>query len=105
MQTQHEDKQREKLDRQERNRTIGKKVLRSLGQPGGLQSVQVRQLWEDHYRVNVLVGADAVSAKVTHSYFLVADSAGNIVESTPKIRSQYSDPTEAAPKSATRAGL
>jgi hypothetical protein len=39
--------------------------------------------------VNVLVGAEAASAKVAHSYFLVADLDGNIVESTPTITRRY----------------
>jgi hypothetical protein len=39
--------------------------------------------------VNILVGLDAASAKVAHSYFLVADSDGNVLASTPKITRQY----------------
>jgi hypothetical protein len=92
MPTQAQDKQHtdpEIQKRQQRNAVIGKHVLHTLGQPGDLHRVQVRPLWEDHYRVNILVGADAVSAKVAHSYFLVADSDGNIIASTPKITRQY----------------
>jgi hypothetical protein len=68
---------------------ISKQVLLGLGQPEGLHLVQVRFLWEDHYRVNVFVGVDAASAKVAHSYFLVADGTGTILASTPKITNQY----------------
>ena len=68
---------------------IGAQVLHTLGQPGDLHRVQVRPLWGDHYRVNVLVGVDSVSAKVAHSYFLVADGDGNIVAATPEITRQY----------------
>jgi hypothetical protein len=50
---------------------------------------QVRPLWQDHYRVNVFIGADAASAKIAHSYFLVVNSDGNIIASTPKITRQY----------------
>jgi len=32
---------------------------------------------------------DAASVRVAHSYFLVADSNGNIVTSTPKITRHY----------------
>jgi hypothetical protein len=64
-------------------------VINSLGQPGNLHMVQVRNLWEDHYRVNVFVGSDAGSAKVAHSYFLVTDVNGNIVTSNPKITKKY----------------
>jgi len=68
---------------------IGEHVLRTLGRPGNLQKVDVRRLWEDHYRVNVFVGADAASIKVAHSYFLVADREGNILESTPRVSGRY----------------
>jgi hypothetical protein len=68
---------------------IGEQVIHTLGKPNDLLKVQVRPLWEDHYRVNVFVGIDGVSARVADSYFLVADSDGNIVESTPTITKQY----------------
>lgn len=79
----------ERHERQQLNAVIGKHVMHSLGQPSDLQQVQVRQLWDDHYRVNVLVGIDAASVRVANSYFLVADGEGNIVTSTPKIKKQY----------------
>ena len=68
---------------------VGKYVLQTLGQPANLHRVQVRWLWEGHYRVNVFVGVDATTATVAHSYFLVADGAGTIVKSTPKIVRHY----------------
>ncbi|HZY89899.1 MAG TPA: hypothetical protein VFE78_34070 [Gemmataceae bacterium] len=74
---------------QQRSAAIGGHVLRVLGQPGALHAVQVRQLWGDHYRVNVLVGADASSVRVAHSYFLVTDGDGNVLVSTPSITRQY----------------
>lgn len=92
MPTKHEDERETDLDKdghQRRNALIGGHVLRALGQPGALQRVQVRHLWEDHYRVNVLVGADAAQAKVAHSYFLVVDPAGAILTSTPTITKHY----------------
>ncbi|HMF13949.1 MAG TPA: hypothetical protein VKE94_16640 [Gemmataceae bacterium] len=92
MSTQKQDNKQqalEKEDRQQLAAAIGSRVIRTLGQPGDLHLVQVRHLWEDRYRVNVLVGAEAASAKVLHSYFLVADLDGNIIESTPKIIRQY----------------
>jgi hypothetical protein len=79
----------EEQERQQRNSIIGQQVLRLLGQPGDLHRVEVRPLWEDHYRVNVLVGVDAAAAKVAHSYFLVAGSDGNIRAATPTITRQY----------------
>ncbi len=79
----------EKQQRQQLRVLIGEHVLHVLGRPDDLCKVQVRQLWEGHYRVNVFVGAGITSARVAHSYFLVADSEGNIVASTPKIIRLY----------------
>ena len=84
-----EQKDQQKEARLKRKAVIAKHVLLGLGQPQDLHRVQVRYLWEDHYRVNVLVGVDATSAKIGHSYFLVADGDGNILASTPKIAKHY----------------
>src|SRR5882672_2335020 len=90
-QQESEHKVQEKLARQQRKVAIGQHVMHTLGKPGDLHAVQVRNLWDDHYRVNVFVGPDAASAKDAHSYFLVADSDGNILASTPKITRQYQE--------------
>jgi hypothetical protein len=66
-----ETEQQQKLDA-----LIGKRVIDTLGKPGGLHKVQVRRLWDDHYRVNVLIGEDAASVTIANSYFLEADSDG-----------------------------
>ena len=68
---------------------IGQHVMLGLGQPGDLQRVQVRSLWENHYRVNIFTGADSTSIKLAHSFFLKADHDGNIAESTPQITKHY----------------
>jgi hypothetical protein len=68
---------------------IGQLILDLLGRPPNLHRLQVRHLWADRYRVNVLVGADATCAKVEHSYFVVVDGAGNITASTPRITKKY----------------
>jgi hypothetical protein len=75
---------RDGLDSRIRDQVIG-----TLGKPVDLVLVQVRQLWENHYRVNVLVGANAVTFKIVNSYFVEGDSDGNIIESTPKMVKQY----------------
>lgn len=85
-----EDQNQQKQESRQRQAVIGKHVLHDLGLPPSFQLVQVRPLWGDHYRVNVLVGDDAVSAKVAHSYFLVVNGDGNITASTPTITRQYS---------------
>jgi hypothetical protein len=92
MSTTAEREQHKDLERQKHatlSTRIGAQVIHILGEPAGLHMVQVRPLWEDHYRVNVFIGADAASAKVANSYFLKADSDGNIIASTPTIRRQY----------------
>ena len=80
---------RNREERQQLRAVIGKQVLDALGQPGGLLGTQVRPLWQDHYRVNVIVGVNAASAKIAHSYFLVVDGDGTIIVSTPKITREY----------------
>lgn len=64
-------------------------ILAFLGQPEDLHKVQVRRLWSGHYRVNVLVGPNAASVRVAHSYFLEANDDGDIVSSTPCVTKQY----------------
>ena len=68
---------------------IGDKVMKSLGAPRDLLKMQVRPLWENYYRVNVFTGKDAGSAQIVNSYFVTADSDGNILTSAPEIMKQY----------------
>jgi hypothetical protein len=39
--------------------------------------------------VNVIVGESAGSVRVAHSYFLVVDSDGRLIGSTPKVTKLY----------------
>jgi hypothetical protein len=64
---------------------IREQVIHTLGEPAGLHKVQGRRLGEDHYRVNVLAGPDAASAKTVNSYFLRSDRDGKIIASNPKL--------------------
>jgi hypothetical protein len=73
---------------------VGRRVILALGRPDDLIRVQVRELWERRYRVNIYVGPDVVSARVAHSYFLETDDDGTIVKSTPRIKRQYDRPAE-----------
>jgi len=68
---------------------IGRQVLQALGEPSGLRAINVRPLWDDHYRVNVLIGRDATSATIAHSYFLKADGTGHVVTAVPEIMRRY----------------
>lgn len=79
------DKHQKHQEREDRDARIRQGVMHTLGQPNGLHAVQVRRLWDNRYRVNVYVGADATSAKIVRSYFVAADAQGNIIESKPKI--------------------
>ena len=84
--------QRQNMDKHERetlNDLIGEHVMHALGKPGDLLTVQVRPLWENHFRVNVFAGVDAASARVAHSFFLVTGPDGNILVSTPRITRRY----------------
>jgi hypothetical protein len=64
---------------------ISQRVLKALGHSNDFRTVHVKPLWAYNYRVNVLIGADAASARIAHSYFVETDIEGNIVESTPRI--------------------
>jgi hypothetical protein len=76
-------------DRQQRSAVIGRNVLRALGQPGDLHRVQVQNVWEDHYPVNVFVGPNAAASKVARSFFVRADGRGAILTADPAITRQY----------------
>ncbi len=78
-------KEREGPDGERQENLIRGHVLRALGEPGGLGRVQVRSLWGNYYRVNVVVGEDPGCAKIVRSYFLETDGAGNVLESSPRI--------------------
>ena len=68
---------------------LGERVLQALGQPQRLYAVQVRRLWDDHYRVNVFVQRDEAAVAISDSFFLVTDPDGNILASTPELTRQY----------------
>lgn len=59
-------------------------VLRRLGGAAEFR-VRVQPLWANHYRVNVYAGLGGPEAAISHSFFLVADAAGNVLASTPAL--------------------
>jgi hypothetical protein len=73
---------------------IGQRVMLALGKPDDLFRVQVRELWERRYRVNVYTGPDASSARVAHSYFLETDDDGEVIKSTPNLKRRYGCPAD-----------
>lgn len=77
----------EQQDRETLRGLIEQQVIRGLGEANGPHNVQVRMLWEDHYRVNVLIGNPTSPIRISNSYFIEADGDGRIVESNPRITS------------------
>lgn len=78
-----------KQTHEQRSSVIVGQLLQALGRPATLYRVEIRHLWDDHYRANVFVGADAASTRVAHSFFMVADEDGNIIASVPDITRKY----------------
>jgi hypothetical protein len=76
-------------DRAPADRSVRSGVLAALGRPPGLYEVAVRPLWENHYRVNVLVGTDPTAVRIAHSYFVEAGEDGTILSAIPRITRSY----------------
>jgi hypothetical protein len=76
-------------ERETLDNLIREQVIHALGAPFNLRSVQVRKVWDDHYRVNVLVNVGAGTVRVANSFFLVTDSDGCLTAATPKITRLY----------------
>jgi hypothetical protein len=60
-------------------------VLGTLKQRNCGERIQVHLLWDNHYRVNVVIGDAALSVTISKSYFLIVDGAGKIVASSPAL--------------------
>ena len=71
------------------NNLIREQVIHALGTPIDLRDVHVRKVWGKHYRVNVIVGPNASSVRIANSYFVVIDSDGSVISTTPKITKQH----------------
>ncbi|MBX9581002.1 MAG: hypothetical protein K2X87_11895 [Gemmataceae bacterium] len=76
-------------DAERRLAAVVRGVLGALGRPPDFLRATARAVTADDCRVNVLVGADAGSARIAHSYFVTADADGTVTASTPTIRKQY----------------
>ena len=84
--------ERRPVDNAQAEQLIGRvrqQVLCALGTPPGWHEVQVRPLWDGRFRANVLVGESVTSCTITHSFFLVTDDSGTVVESSPELLKRY----------------
>jgi len=76
-------------DRPPRDDAVGGGVLAALGRPVGLYQVTARPLWQNYYRVNVLIGPDATNVRVAHSFFVDVGVSGEILSAIPPITRLY----------------
>ena len=81
-------REQEEFDREVLKGVIRDRVLGTLGEPGRLGRVQVRPLWGNYYRVNVLLAQGFGCERVAASYFLETDDAGTIIRCTPALGRQ-----------------
>ena len=84
-----EDTQGESRKAEQLATAVGAAVLNTLGRPDGLFRVSVVRLWRNRYRVNVHTGPDAVSTRISDSFFVAVDKAGAVVESNPALPRRY----------------
>lgn len=85
----NEDADREQSAAERRSAAILKSILATLGRPADFYRATIRRVNSDNFRVNVLTGPDAASARIAHSYFVTADDRGTITESSPAIVKSY----------------
>jgi hypothetical protein len=81
MPTTQERARREGLEQDEREARgvlVGERVLHALGEPGDLLKVQVRELWEDHYRVNVFTDGVAEAFSPEGPLFGMGRALGSV---------------------------
>ena len=68
---------------------IRQQVLQKIGTPLGWHVVQVKPLWGDYFRVNVLIGESITTYTIRHSFFLLTDGEGGVVEASPEMVKSY----------------
>lgn len=68
---------------------IRKQITDVMGDPHDLRRVQVRLLWDNHYRANVLVGDSPTCVEIRHSFFVTIDGEGTILASIPAMERLY----------------
>ncbi len=88
-QPEHQPEEDGARDSRSPKRAVQLAVLAALGRPPGLFGVAVQPLWENYFRVNVMVGPDVTSVRITHSYFMATGKSGDILSSCPPITRTY----------------
>lgn len=68
---------------------IGSQMIDALGVPDHFQRVEVRLLWDNRYRANILVGSRRLSVEIRHIFFVIINGEGIIQDSLPKMERLY----------------
>lgn len=68
---------------------VRNEILNRLGRPPALLHVSVRPLWAGRYRVNVVVGDDPTAARISDTYFVIADDQGRVTSILPPVVRRY----------------
>ena len=84
-----EEADRAKRAAERRFTAIVHSVMAALGRPADFLKATVRPVSGDNFRVNVVTGPDAASARIAHSFFVTADENGTVTRSTPVIVKHY----------------
>jgi hypothetical protein len=81
-----EEAERDRATAERRAAAILKSVLTTMGRPVDFFRVTIRLVHGDNFRVNVLTGPDAASARIAHSFFVTADERGTITACNPALQ-------------------
>lgn len=78
---------------------IAVSLIQKLGRPKELHMVRVIPLWNNNYRINVWVNVRGEQPifdqrRISDSFFVVCNEAGDIVEGRPEIEKRYSETGE-----------
>lgn len=76
-------------DKKPLNTTIRDLVLENIGRPDDLARVDVFQLYDNHYRVNVYREVRTAQIKMFESFYIVMTPDG--IVSSPPMRKRYHD--------------
>ena len=68
---------------------IVRSVMETLGRPENFLRATARPVSDNNYRINVVVGEDAASARIPHSFFVTVNEDGTIRGSVPTIQKCY----------------